>query len=70
MIQCKQNTASQICTKPISICNILCNLSDKKPKKGQPPQQETEVPPYPFAKLGLDVSGSYPKTLSGNKNII
>ena len=34
------------------------------------PQQETDSPPYLFAKLGLDVSGPYPKTLSCNKYII
>ena len=39
-------------------------------RKVKPPQQETDAPPYPFAKLGLDVSGPYPKTLSGNKCII
>ena len=38
-------------------------------RKVKPPQQETDTPPYPFAKLGLDVSGPYPKTLSGNKYI-
>ena len=25
--------------------------------------------PYPFVKLGLDVSGLYPKTLTGNKYV-
>ena len=39
-------------------------------KKVKPPLQETDAPPYPFAKIGLDVSGPYPKTLSGNKYII
>ena len=29
-----------------------------------------DAPPYPFAKLGLDVSGPYPKTLLGNKYVI
>ena len=37
-------------------------------RKITPSQQETHA--YPFAKLGLDVSGPYPKTLSGNKYII
>ena len=39
-------------------------------KKVQPPLQETDIPPFPFAKVGLDLSGPYPKTLSGNKYII
>ena len=39
-------------------------------RKVKPPQQETDAPPYPLAKLGLDVSGTYPKTLSGNKYMI
>ena len=29
-----------------------------------------DIPPYPMAKLSLDLSGPYPKTLSGNKYII
>ena len=33
-------------------------------------QQVTDSLPYPFAKLGLDVSGPYPKTLPGIKYII
>ena len=39
-------------------------------KKIQPPLQETDIPPYPFAKIGLDLSGPYPKSLSGNRYII
>ena len=39
-------------------------------KKVKPPQQETDIPPYPFAKIGLDLSGPYPKSLAGNKYII
>ncbi|KAK7505910.1 hypothetical protein BaRGS_00002632 [Batillaria attramentaria] len=29
-----------------------------------------DVPPYPFAKVSLDLSGPYPKSLSGNKYIV
>ena len=29
-------------------------------KKIQPPLQETDIPPYPFAKIGFDLSGPYP----------
>ena len=47
---------------------IICQTRNLK--KIKPPQQETDAPPYPFAKIGLDVSGPYPKTLSGNKYII
>lgn len=39
-------------------------------KKNNPPVQETDIPPYPFAKIALDLSGPYPETLSGNKYII
>jgi hypothetical protein len=47
---------------------VTCQvMSDRKPK---PPQQETDIPPYPFAKIGLDLSGPYPTTLSGNKYIV
>ena len=37
--------------------------------KNKPPLQETDIPPYPFAKLSLDLSGPHPTTLSGNKYI-
>ena len=47
----------------------MCNLPTEKIKKVRP-QQETDAPPFPFAKLGLDISGPYPPTLSGNKYII
>lgn len=30
----------------------------------------TDIPPYPMAKLSLDLSGPYPTTLSNNKYII
>jgi hypothetical protein len=33
----------------------------------KPPLQETDIPPYLFAKIGLDLSGPYPTSLSGNK---
>ena len=39
-------------------------------KKIQPLLQETNIPPYPFAKIGLDLSGPYHKCLSGNRYII
>ena len=42
-------------------------ISDKKPK---PPLHETEIPLYPFAKIGLDLSGPYPTTLLGNRYIV
>ena len=31
-------------------------------RKVKPPQQETDASPDPFSKLGLDISGPYPKT--------
>ena len=39
-------------------------------KKIQLPLQETDIPPYPFDKIGLDLTGPYPKSLSGNRYII
>lgn len=38
--------------------------------KIKPPLQETDIPPYAFAKIALDVSGPYPTSLSGNKYIV
>ena len=35
-------------------------------QKIRPPLQETDIPPYPMAKLSLDLSGPYPTSLSGN----
>ncbi|VDI37072.1 Hypothetical predicted protein [Mytilus galloprovincialis] len=35
-------------------------------KTSKPPLLETDIPPYAFAKVGLDLSGPYPKTLSGD----
>ena len=51
----------------ISKC-ITCQQRAIKTVK--PATQETDIPPYPFAKIGLDLSGPYPETLSGNKYII
>ena len=47
---------------------IICQRRNLR--KVKPPLQETDAPPFPFAKVGLDVSGPYPTTLSGNKCII
>ena len=35
----------------------------------KPPLQETDIPPYPFTKIGLDLSVPYSTSLSGNKYI-
>ncbi|CAC5369518.1 unnamed protein product [Mytilus coruscus] len=47
---------------------LTCQL--RSSKKTKPPLQETDIPPYPFAKIGFDLSGPYPTTLSGNRYII
>ena len=39
-------------------------------QKVKQPLQETDIPPFPMAKLSLDLSGPYPTSLSGNKYII
>ena len=54
-------------TMYIGKCVTCQTRSSKNP---HPPQQETGVPPYPFAKIGLDLSGPYPTTLSGNRYIV
>ena len=36
-------------------------------KKQKTPVQEMDVLPYPFARVSVDLSGPYPKSLSGNK---
>ena len=41
-----------------------CNM-----QKIKAPVQETGIPPYPLAKIGLDLSVPYPTSLLGNKYI-
>lgn len=50
----------------VSRC-VTCNKRGLKKQK--PSLQETDSPPFAFAKIGLDLSGPYPTTLSGNKYI-
>ena len=45
-----------------------CQL--RSSQKTKPPVQEMDIPPYPWAKCAVDVSGPYPTSLSGNKYII
>lgn len=47
---------------------VICATRNLKQLK--PTTQITDVPPFPFAKIGLDLSGPYPKSLSGNKYIV
>lgn len=62
---------SQTCTKRLHMyvegC-VVCKTQSSK--KTQPPLQETDIPPFHFTKVGIDLSGSYATTLSGNKYII
>ena len=51
----------------IEKCVTCQTASSKKPR---PPLQETDIPPYPFAKMALDLSGPYPTTMSGNRYIV
>ena len=53
--------------KYVSKCTVCQTRSLQKIKQ---PLQETDIPPYPMAKLSLHLSGPYPTTLSGNKYII
>ena len=51
----------------ISRC-VTCQTRNMQ--KIKPPQQMNDIPPYAFAKIGIDLSGPYPTSLSGNKYII
>ena len=51
----------------VSMCTICQTRSLQKIKQ---PLQETDIPPYPMAKMSLDLSGPYPTSMSGNKYII
>lgn len=44
---------------------VVCQTRSNK--KNQPPLQETDKPSFPMAKMGLDLSGPYPTSLSGRK---
>ena len=57
----------KILYKYIHSC-VVCQNRIMKANKA--PLQEMDIPPYPFAKISLDLSGPYPKSLSGNKYII
>ena len=51
----------------VSKC-VTCSVRNLKKIKA--PVQETDIPPFSMAKLGLDLSGPYPRSLSGNKYIV
>ncbi|CAG2219860.1 unnamed protein product [Mytilus edulis] len=51
----------------VTMC-VTCQTRNLR--KVNPPVQEVDIPPYPFAKIALDLSGPYPETLSGTKYII
>ncbi len=51
----------------VSNC-VRCN--ERNLKKIRPPISDTEIPPYAFAKVSLDMAGPFPLTLSGNKYIV
>ena len=51
----------------VAVCTTCQTRSLQKIRQ---PLQETDIPPYPMAKLSLDLSGPYPKSMSGNKYII
>ena len=48
--------------------SVICQT--RSLQKVRQPLQETDIPPYPMAKVSLDLSGPYPTSLSGNKYII
>ena len=49
-------------------CCVNCQARSLQKHKAH--VQETDIPPYAFAKISLDVSGPYPASLSGNKYIV
>ena len=51
----------------VSVC-VSCQ--SRASQNNKPLLQKPDLPPYAFAKLSLDLSGPYPKTMSGNKYII
>ena len=51
----------------VAVCTTCQTRSLQKIRQ---PLQETDIPPYRMAKLSLDLSGPYPKSMSGNKYII
>ncbi|VDI83414.1 Hypothetical predicted protein [Mytilus galloprovincialis] len=51
----------------INSCVICQSQSASKTK---PLLQISDIPPFPFAKIGVDLSGPYPTSLSGNKYIV
>ena len=53
-----------------SYVNACVTCQTRALKKQRPPLQEMEQPPYPFAKLSMDISGPYPTSLSGNRYIL
>ena len=46
------------------------HVSSKSFEKAKDSCTGDDVPPYPFAKVSVDLSGPYPKSLSGNKYIV
>lgn len=47
---------------------VVCQARTLRAQKA--PLSETDAPPYPFAKVSMDISGPYPTSLSGNKYIL
>ena len=69
-MQSGQNTTGQNMYKNLYQYVTSCvTCLTRNLRKVKPPQQETDIP-YPFVKLGMNVSGPYPKTLPGTKYII
>ena len=50
--------------------NKCVPCSQRNLKKARPPLKETDIPPYAFAKISLDLAGPFPITLSGNRYVV
>ena len=65
-----RNIFGQIYSKKYISISSCTTCQTRSLQKIRQPLQETDILPYPMAKVSLDLSGPYPTTLSGNKYII
>ena len=47
---------------------VTCQMRSNE--KTSAPVQEMDIPPFPFAKVSMDISGPYPRSISGNQYIL
>ncbi|GFO41491.1 Pol polyprotein [Plakobranchus ocellatus] len=69
IIASRGNITGRICLGICMITSLSAYRATKGFKKNRPPLKTTEIPPYPLAKVNLDISGPFSLSLSGNKYI-